>query len=312
MTQLLDRCKAYGYEGLEIEDKRPHGCSVDWPAKRCHEFRKQAADSGVEIACVAGNNDFSSPVPEHREANLAKVQDLIRMTSQLGAKNLRVFFAWYGGTRLPEGGGRYDIGQKIWDVAHEDFTETQAWEWCRECFVDAARWAGESGVTLALQNHRPLVAGYKDVLRMIKEVGSPHLKACIDAPLMESRDPAYLRNAVHETGKLQVHSHFGGDFEQEAPDKPVRQIRVRGGWRKDYVYGPGYIDDDVNLPFVRAMLETGYRGYLGYELCHPLPKVNGKVVGLDYADRQARLAAQFIRGVIAQAKTDLAAGKLTG
>jgi len=30
-------------------------------------------------------------------------------------------------------------------------------------------------VTLALQNHHPVIRDHKDVLRMVKEVNSPHL-----------------------------------------------------------------------------------------------------------------------------------------
>jgi len=309
--QLLGRCREFGYEGLEIEGKRPHGCPLDWPKARCAEFRRKAADAGIALAGVAGNNDFSNPVPEHREANLVMVRDMIRMTSGLGAKVLRVYLAWTGGTRMPGGGARYDIAQKIWDVAHEDFAEDQVWAWCRECLIESARIAGEEGVTLALQNHKPIVTSYKHVLRMIREVNSPHLKACIDAPLMEDKDPLYLRQAVHKTGSLQVQTHFGGDYERDGPGKPIRQVRIRSQWRGQYTYG-GYVEPDYHLPFVRALLETGYRGYIGYELCRPLPVVGGQVAGREYADRMAKLAAEFIRGVISQAHKDLAAGKVSG
>jgi hypothetical protein len=47
------------------------------------------------------------------------------------------------------------------------------------------------------------------------------------------------------------------------------------------------------------MREIGYQGYIGYELCHPLPKVNGQTVGIDYVEKNAQLAAEFMRGVIA-------------
>lgn len=188
--------------------------------------------------------------------------------------------------------------------------EDQVWVWCRECLVESARFAADHGVTLALQNHRPIITGYKHMLRMIREVNSPHLKACMDAPLMEDKTPAYLRQAVHEVGDLQVQSHFGGDFEQQAPGAPIRQIAIRSQWRGPYDYG-GYVEPDYHLPFVRALLEAGYRGYLGYELCHPLPVIDGRPVGLDYADRMAKLASEFIRSVIAQATKDLAEGKVS-
>ena len=46
------------------------------------------------------------------------------------------------------------------------------------------------------------------------------------------------------------------------------------------------------------MGEIGYAGYIGYELCHQLPVVDGQTVGIAYADEQARLAAAFMRALI--------------
>ena len=189
MEELIQRAKTYGYEGIEIEGKRPHGCPLDWPKSRCLDFRKRVADSGLVITGVAADNDFSSPISEHRESQLANVRELIRMTSNLDAKILRVFLAWTGATPLPDGGGRYDIAQKIWSFTHEHFSEEQTWAWCREGLVEAARIAGDHGVTLALQNHKPIITNYQQVLRMVREVASPHLKICLDAPLMEKKDP---------------------------------------------------------------------------------------------------------------------------
>ena len=53
---------------------------------------------------------------------------------------------------------------------------------------------------------------------------------------------------------------------------------------------------------VLGLLDIGYRGYFGFELCHPLPKVNGQTVGIDFADKNAQLACESIRGLIAEGK----------
>ena len=119
MEQLIERARRFGYEGIEIEAKRPHGSPLDWPKPRCTEFRKRAKDSGVPVTGVAAMNDFSSPISEHREAQLANVRDLIRMTADLDARVLRVFLAWTGAHRTPEGGGCYHIAQRMWTHAHE-------------------------------------------------------------------------------------------------------------------------------------------------------------------------------------------------
>ena len=98
------RAKEYGYDGIEIDGKRPHGNPLDWPAARCRELRSLADGEGIEIFAVAANNDFSNPVPEVREAQICFVRDLIRMTADLGAPTLRVFLAWWGVTRHPQAG----------------------------------------------------------------------------------------------------------------------------------------------------------------------------------------------------------------
>src|SRR5512143_120647 len=104
LEQVIGRAKEYGYQGVEIDGKRPHGNPLDMSKKRCQELRKFADSQGIEIYAVAGNNDFSSPMPESREAQLLYFRELIRMTADLGAKALRVFLAWPGVTMRPEGG----------------------------------------------------------------------------------------------------------------------------------------------------------------------------------------------------------------
>ena len=281
LEQVIGRAKKYGYQGVEIDGKRPHGNPLDMPRNRCRELRKRADGEGIEIYAVSANNDFSSPIPEHRQTQLVYLRELMRMTSDLGAKALRVFLGWPGVTKIPAGGGRYDIAQKVWRVEHEDFSEAEIWEWCRQGLIESARYAREFGVTLALQNHAPIIKDYQDVLRMVREVDSPALKVCLDAPLLREKDEASIRKAALEVGALQVLSHFGGEYE-EAADGTVKGA-------------PFY------APFARAMHDIGYSGYIGYELCHPLPVVNGQTVGIEFADKNARLAAEFMRGVIAAA-----------
>ena len=87
-------------------------------------------------------------------------------------------------------------------------------------------------------------------------------------------------------------SHFGGEYERAA-DGTVRGL-VRN---PDDTLTP----EDYYLDFAIGMQEIGYDGYIGYELCHPIPDVNGVPVGLDFADLNARLAAEYMRGILIQA-----------
>ena len=289
LPQMISRAKKYGYDGIEIDGKRPHGCPLDWPTARCHDLKSRADGEGIEIYAVAANNDFSNPVPEVRESQICSVRDLIRMTADVGAPTLRVFLAWWGITRHPQL-ATYDIAEGYWPIVHEKFSTEEIWGWCREALVECARYAGDAGVTLSLQNHRPLINSENDLLRMVREVDSPHLRLCLDAPLMPDRSTEAIERAARAVGSLQELTHFGGEFERQADGS------IRGFERND-----GIIGEDTNRyyrDFARMMNEVGYEGYIGYELCHQLPVIDGQTVGIDYADEQARLAAEFMRQII--------------
>jgi sugar phosphate isomerase/epimerase len=289
LPEMIKTAKKYGYDGIEIDGKRPHGCPLDWPAGRCHELRSVADGEGIEIFAVAANNDFSYPVPEVREAQICCVRDLIRMTADFGAPTLRVFLAWWGVTRHPKLAS-YDIPKRLWPIIHESFSAEEIWSWCREALVECARYAGDHGVTLALQNHKPVIKDHHDVLRMVREVNSPHLKVCLDAPLMPNRSAAAIAQAAHDVGSLQVLSHFGGEFERRA-DGSIRGFDIFDG----------VLRGDTNQyygEFVHSMKNIGYDGYMSYELCHPLPVIDGETVGIGYAHSNAQLAAQFMRELI--------------
>ena len=98
-----------------------------------------------------------------------------------------------------------------------------------------------------------------------------------------------MREAALAVGPLQIMSHIGGEFERLADG------RIRGFERND-----GVVGDETNeyyRDFVAAMRGIGYKGYFSYELCHQLPVVDGQTVGIDFADRNAELAAEFMREI---------------
>jgi sugar phosphate isomerase/epimerase len=293
IEQLIDRAREYGYDGIELDGKRPHANPLDMSPARCRDARVKAEDAGVPIYAVAANNDFSSPIPEHRESQLAYMRELIRMTADLGAPVLRVFAAWPGVT-LGSNGASYDAARRVWRIAQHEAGDGQAWDRCRTGLVECARWAADQGVTLALQNHPPVIDDRDAMLRMIREVDAPSLKACFDAPLAARQGVTAMRHAAREVKGLQVLSHVGGEYE-----------RAAGGGVGGFVRHPdgSLTPEDFYLEFLRGMTDIGYDGYLGYELCHPLPKVDGVTVGIEFADLHARLAAEYFRGLLAEIRT---------
>ena len=296
LDEIIPKAKELGFDGIEIDGKRPHGNPLDMPPARCKEIKVKANDEGLEIYAVSANNDFSSPVPEHRECQILYLRELMRMTSDLGVKPLRVFLGWPGVTLHPEGGS-YDIARGIWKNAHLMFEPEQVWDWCREGLIESAKYAGEFGVTLALQNHRPVINDWKDVMRMIKEVDSPNLKACMDAPIMDDKSPENMMKAAQAVKGLQVLTHFGGEFGKDASGRIVdiqeNHLSSSGDQEKKVeVYYPN---------FITAMNSIGYDGWYSYELCHPLPVVNHQRVGIEFVNECARNACTLMKSMLKEA-----------
>jgi hypothetical protein len=99
-----------------------------------------------------------------------------------------------------------------------------------------------------------------------------------------------MREAAQAVGSMQVMSHFGGEFDRNSDGSITGVDRIDGivtGETNQY-----YRD------FARAMHEISYAGYISYELCHQLPVVNGETVGIEFAHKNAQLAAEFMRQII--------------
>ena len=281
LLEIFPRAKAWGYDGIEIEGKRPHGSPLDLDAAARDAIRKAADDHGLDISCIAAYNDFSSPVEEHRENELLMTRELIRLAADLGAPIVRVFAMWSGVTRR-DGCITYDVAR--YNIDHRFPGTTQLERWChvRDCLAEAARMAEDAGVALALQNHKPIIETWRHMLDLIHEVDSPALKACLDSPLLACHTEASYREAITATGELMVHTHFGGRFERR-PDGAVVRLQ------------PYNADDRAFLRLAKEIV--GYQGHIGYELCSPV-LIGHRHAGLDYALLQAELACQYLRSII--------------
>jgi sugar phosphate isomerase/epimerase len=150
--------------------------------------------------------------------------------------------------------------------------------------IEGARMAEDAGVLLALQNHKPVTNDWRDMLAMIEEVDSPAMRACLDAPLFDTHSEAAYREALEATGALMVHSHFGGRFERRGDGRIVPLASGFGG-------------ETDNALFMRLAHEIAdFSGHNSYELCSPV-LIGHRYAGLDEAQRQCQLAAEYMRQI---------------
>lgn len=290
IEDFLRFAKAEGWEGVELDTKRPHASPMDLSADRRKAIRDLAGELRLPISAVSPNCDLSSPIPEQREAMLCYVRDCIRLTKDLGAPICKIFAAWRG-VALRDGLGDYEVAKPD---PYPEFADKR-WSLVVDGLKEISRVAEDSGVVLALQNHAPVIRNYKDVLSLIGEVGSPALKACMDIPIegANSASGDWARRMVADTGKLQVHSHFGGEWKRGADGK------VALSWDRQIAYAD----------YVAALVRSGYDGFMNWEYCHPAmvdwespdAAKSKRVAGIDHVHDQTRLAHEFMRAVRAAA-----------
>lgn len=287
LKEVMGRAQKFGFDGIEIDGKRPHGNPMDLSGADRDEIRNEAAKLGLDIVGVAGNNDFSSPVPEMREAQLLMVREQIKLCKDLGGKVVRLFGAWPGITFLDDVAS-YEMARNGFDRAFPDYPWLRRMRHIQECLKEVADMAAEAGIIVTLQNHPPIIRHWRDVVDLVDAVDNPALKVNLDAPMLIDYSDDFVRNAALTVGKRQAHSHFGGEFER-SPDGTVKPLSMQLG------------TPPINYPvFLQAMKEIGYEGYYCYEFCHPAVNEKDEPMGVDYIDEQTEMAQEYLRGQIAE------------
>jgi len=285
VPEFIKKAKELGYSGIEIDGKRPHGNPMDLGAGARKEIKQMTHDAGLDMIGVASNNDFSSPIAEHRESQLLMVREQIKLCKDLGGKVVRLFLAWPGVTMV-NGIAQYDVARRRYDEIWRDTTRAEIWSFAKACFKEAAHIAESEGVVVALQNHAPVIRHYMDVLEMVEEVGSPAFQAIQDVPMEPNQSDAWVRQMVLDTGARQVHAHFGGEFERGADGKIVALPMWVGKPLTNYT------------TYLKALKEVGYKGYFCYEFCHPAVNKNKEPQGAEYVTAQAALAREFLKELL--------------
>jgi len=68
LEDILRRASGQGWEGIELDTKRPHAAPMDLARSDRERLRDLAGELGLPICAVSPNCDLSSFVPEQREA----------------------------------------------------------------------------------------------------------------------------------------------------------------------------------------------------------------------------------------------------
>ena len=287
--EFVDRAAKYGYEGVELDCRSPHALPYLLKEKDRKKITDYIGTKGITLAALACNNDFSSPVIEHRDANIQMVVEMIRLARDLGAPVIRIFTAW-GGSSFREGVGTYEVSRPGYTMAFPQTTEYEKWHYCMDAFKIVAKIAEEEGITLALQNHPPVVRNGRDCLDIADTIGSKNFKLCYDISgerLWQSSQ--WVEETARMIGDKWAHSHWGGLFERNDSGEVVRAHMGRD----TNPNGGGLSWNDE--AWVKAMYDNNYDGYVSYEACTACWQPNGRYQTLEQMDERVQLAKEYMQ-----------------
>lgn len=296
LEEQIRKARQHGFEGLAIETKRPVASPLDITKADRQRVKSVAADEGIELCAIESMSNFASRLSEERENNLAMMKMVLDLAKDLDVKLVKVFAAWPGiiddeqplAMYAP-----YDRGNYFKPLSTPDLLP---WKRSVDGIREVAKWAADMGITLALQNHAPvLTPGYEDTLEMMKEINCPNVKLALDVPLFFDRQKSdYVRKAVQECGRDIVYSHYGAWNLSENADGEVTQDPAP-------THG-GHINYEV---FIEELIKSGYKGYIASEYCLPVIRKH-QVSDMQEVEKATRRGMRYIKGIIADAQKAVA------
>lgn len=290
IEQQIRKARQLGYEGLAIETKRPVGSPIDIGKADRSRIKALARDEGIELCALESMSNFCSRHMEERENNLAMMRFILDMAADLGVPLVKIFVAWPGIINDEQPLAMYapyDRGNYFKPLNPPDLI---VWNRAIEGIREVAGWAEDLGITLALQNHAPVLnPGYEDILAMQQEIERKNVKICLDVPLFADRQAtAYVREAVEKCAEHIVYTHFGAWNFSETPDGEVVQDPAP--------FHGGLINYDT---FIETLQQVGYDGYLTAEYCLPVIR-NHQIAGIEVVDQAIDRGTRYFKALLSR------------
>jgi sugar phosphate isomerase/epimerase len=250
VDEFIAKAAALGYDGVMLMAKRPHVSPLDYNAAQRKQLRERLVDLNLNHNVLAGYCDLTAGLDRrdipHKEIQLAYLSELCRLAQDLAIPIVRIFTGY--------------------ESPHAGFSEQ--WNLVIDTLKEATCRASEFGITLGLQNHHDIGAGYEAMHDILHAIDSPHLKALFDAwaPALQGVD---LETAATRLGSHTIHTTIA-DY-QLRPRYKYQAALINYEPQTPAVIavpmGQGFIDYKL---FLRALQVNGFRGRVAYEMCSPL------------------------------------------
>ena len=231
VEECIDEAARIGFDAVELLHVQ---MEREDPAY-LQSLKRRAFLAGMPLCGLSTHQTFVSPDPAVRKKNVEHTVKCVELAYALGIPTIRVNTGRWGTSKsFDELMANRGIEPRLPGV-----TDDEAFGWVIDSLKECLPAAERCGVVLGLENHWGLGRTAEGVLRCVKGVGSPWLKATMDTGNFLDDTYPQLERLAPETAYVQAKTYDGG-----------------GTW---YTL-------DVDYGRVAGILrDVGYRGYVSLE-----------------------------------------------
>jgi L-ribulose-5-phosphate 3-epimerase len=231
MPKCIDLAAQMGFDGVELLRIQMEDDSDSYLQK----LKRQAFVNGLDLVGMSTHQGFVTPDAQARKENVDKTIGFIEMAYKLGIPTIRVNTGRWRTTKS------FDqlMADKGIEKRLDGYSDDDGFKWVIDALEQCLPTAEKCGVILGLENHWGLGRTAEGVMRIIKAIDSPWLKATLDTGNFFERRQEQFKLMAPETVFVQAKTYFGG-----------------GTW----------YDIDIDYPAIaKIMQDVNYRGYISLE-----------------------------------------------
>jgi sugar phosphate isomerase/epimerase len=213
LFDLLDWCAGQNIEGLDITGyyipTYPEVPSDEYT----YELKRKAFRLGIDITGTGIRNNFASPDPAVRAADVTRAKEWIIFAEKLGAPVIRLFAG-----EIPKG------YEHKWD---------EVAGWMIECYKECAAFGAQHGVIIGIQNHGDMLQTAEQCFKVVKAVNSKWAGIILDTGNFKVADPyADIEAVIPITVNWQMkESVLGNTSEVKTDFLRLMKIIKKSGYR---------------------------------------------------------------------------------
>src|SRR5436190_5830780 len=168
LEQQIYKAKELGFDALAIETKRPVASPLDLTKTDRDRIKNISVHQNIPLCAVESMSNFAGRHMEERENNLAMMRLVLELAKDLDINLVKIFAAWPGIINDEEEISMYAQYERGLYYKRLFPSGLRLWNRCVSGIKEVADMAADMGITLALQNHAPVLAmGYEDALAMM-------------------------------------------------------------------------------------------------------------------------------------------------